>query len=257
MVNCKASRVPMASGFVQQKEEDSDSLADGQQYQSLIGALLYIAVNTRPDIAISTSILGRRVTKPTTADWNEAKRVLRYLKGTENYELHLGGGDNLQVECFVDADWAGEVDNRKSNTGYIFKFGGGLVGWGSRKQTCVSLSSTEAEYIALAECLQELQWVRRLVDDLGEQLALPIVVNEDNQSCIALVAADRISRKSKHIDTKYCFVKDLASAGIVSIRYCPTEQMEADLLTKPLGAVKLQQLREAIGILPHDVEEEC
>lgn len=257
MVNCKASRVPMASGFVQQKEEDSDSLADGQQYQSLIGALLYIAVNTRPDIAISTSILGRRVTKPTTADWNEAKRVLRYLKGTENYELHLGGGDNLQVECFVDADWAGEVDNRKSNTGYIFKFGGGLVGWGSRKQTCVSLSSTEAEYIALAECLQELQWVRRLVDDLGEQLALPIVVNEDNQSCIALVAADRISRKSKHIDTKYCFVKDLASAGIISIRYCPTEQMEADLLTKPLGAVKLQQLREAIGILPHDVEEEC
>ena len=106
----------------------SDSLADGQQYQSLIGALLYIAVNTRPDIAISTSILGRRVTKPTSADWNEAKRVLRYLKGTADHVLHLGGAGNLQLECFVDADWAGEVDNRKSNTGYIFKYGGGLVG---------------------------------------------------------------------------------------------------------------------------------
>ncbi|XP_055527938.1 uncharacterized protein LOC129720475 [Wyeomyia smithii] len=138
MENCKPSRVPMITGFVQQKEEDSDSLADGQQYQSLIGALLYIAVNTRPDIAISTSILGRRVTKPPSADWNEAKRVLRYLKGTADHVLHLGGAGNLQLECFVDADWAGEVDNRKSNTGYIFKYGGGLVGWGSRKQTCVS-----------------------------------------------------------------------------------------------------------------------
>ncbi|KXJ62315.1 hypothetical protein RP20_CCG020648 [Aedes albopictus] len=109
----------------------------------------------------------------------------------------------------------------------------------------------------MAECLQELQWLRRLLGDLGIRLTLPIMVNEDNQSCIALTAADRTSRKSKHIDTKYCFVKDLVAAGIVSIRYCPTEQMEADLLTKPLGAVKLKQLREAIGILPHDVEEEC
>lgn len=174
-----------------------------------------------------------------------------------DHELHLGSAKQSELECFVDADWAGEVGDRKSNTGYIFKLCGGLVNWRCSKQTGVSLSSTEAEYIALAECLQELQWIRKLMEDLGEKLKLPILVNEDNQSCIALSVADRTTRKSKHIDTKYCFVKDLVENGIVTIQYCPTDTMEADLLTKPLGAVKLKQLREAIGIKSTNVEEEC
>lgn len=257
MENAKISKIPMATGFLQQKEEDSEPLQNQDQFQSLVGALLYIAVNTRPDVAIATSILGRRVSKPTKADWNEAKRVLRYLKATMDHELHLGNTKQFELECFVDADWAGEVGDRKSNTGYIFKLCGGLINWKCSKQTGVSLSSTEAEYIALAECLQELQWVRKLMDDLGEKLKLPVLVNEDNQSCIALSVADRTTRKSKHIDTKYCFVKDLVENGIVTIQYCPTDKMEADLLTKPLGAVKLKQLREAIGIRSTNVEEEC
>ena len=254
---CKSSKVPMATGFLQQKEEDGEQFQNRELYQSLIGALLYISVNTRPDIAIATSILGRRVSKPTTADWLEAKKILRYLKGTVNHELHLGGRTKVKLECYVDADWAGEVEDRKSNTGFLFKFRGGLIGWTSRKQATVALSSTEAEYVALAECLQELQWLRKLMNDVGEIVDLPILINEDNQSCIALTIGDRTSRKSKHIDTKYCFVKDLVDTGVVTVQYCPTEHMEADLLTKPLGAVKLQQIRTLIGVKPADVEEEC
>lgn len=219
--------------------------------------MLYSKEPHCPDISIATSILGRRVTAATTADWTEGKKVLRYLKGTLDYELHLGGGNHLKFECYVDADWAGEASDRKSNTGFIFKLGGGLVGWGCRKQTAVALSSTEAEYVALAECLQELTWLRKLMADLAEPLPVPLVVYEDNQSCIALTAADRTTRKSKHIDTKFCFVKDLVKEGVVTIKYCPTDQMEADLLTKPLGANKLQQLRTAIGVKCVDVEEEC
>ncbi|XP_055528098.1 uncharacterized protein LOC129720636 [Wyeomyia smithii] len=177
---CKPSKVPMATGFLQQKEENGESLQDRESFQSLIGALLYIAVNTRPDIAIATSILGRRVSNPTNADWIEAKKVLRYLKGTIDHELHLGNNDTKQIlEGFVDADWAGEVKNRKSNTGFLFKFGG-LIGWSCRKQTYVALSSTEAEYVALAECLQELQWLLKLINDVGETLDLPILIHEDN-----------------------------------------------------------------------------
>ncbi|KXJ62534.1 hypothetical protein RP20_CCG005686 [Aedes albopictus] len=93
--------------------------------------------------------------------------------------------------------------------------------------------------------------------DLGIVLAYPVAVHEDNQSCIALTATDRTSRKSKHIDTKYCFVKDLVASGVVSIKYCPTERMEADILTKPLAAVKLAELRAAIGVKSAEVEEEC
>lgn len=259
MKDAKTSKVPMDPGFLQQKEEASERLDSVDQYQSLIGALLYVAVSTRPDISIATSILGRRVQAPTVADWNEAKRILRYLKHTVDLELCLGhlGEDNKQLECYVDADWAGDISDRKSSSGYLFKFHGGVIDWSCRKQKCVALSSTEAEYIALAECLQEVLWIRKLMDDIGEQLDFPIPVKEDNQSCIALTKADRNEKKSKHIDTKYNFVKDLVHQGVVRLQYCPSEHMEADLLTKPLPAVKLKNLRSAIGIKPISVEEEC
>lgn len=256
MQNAKPSKHPMDPGFLKQKEENGKKLDSPAAYQSLIGALLYVAVTTRPDISIATSILGRRVKEPSEADWTEAKRVLRYLKGTLDKVLYLGG-DGQKLECFVDADWAGDASDRKSNSGFVFKFGDGLIGWGCHKQKCVALSSTEAEYVALAECLQEIKWIQKLMADVGQQLVLPIVVHEDNQSCIALTREDRTERKAKHIDTKYNFVKDMVRDGTVQLQYCPTEQMEADLLTKPLQAVKLRQLRRAIGITSFNVEEEC
>ncbi|XP_065094102.1 uncharacterized protein LOC135714650 [Ochlerotatus camptorhynchus] len=129
MEKANTSRVPMASGYLQQQQEESDEPAEKDKFQSLIGALLYVAINSRPDISIATSVLGRRVSKPGKADWIEAKKVLRYLKGTINHELYLGANEELKLECFVDADWAGEVTDRKSNTGFLFKFGGGLIQW--------------------------------------------------------------------------------------------------------------------------------
>lgn len=119
MENAKTSRIPMMTGFLQQKEEEL--MQNQGEFQNLIGCLVYIAVNTRPDVAIATSILGQRVSNSTTAYWNEAKRILRYLKGTADHELHLGGGEPCEMECYVDADWAEEIGERKSNTGYIFK----------------------------------------------------------------------------------------------------------------------------------------
>ncbi|XP_055622701.1 uncharacterized protein LOC129766214 [Toxorhynchites rutilus septentrionalis] len=246
----------MDPGYLKQREEESKPLQTVERYKSLIEALLYAAVMTRPDISIATSILGRRVTKPTESDWNEAKRILRYLNGTINYELCLGF-NHRNLECFVDADWAGDTSDRKSNSGYLFNLGGGLIGWGYRKQKCVALSSTEAEYITLAECSQELQWTRKLLNDIGEPVKLPITINEDNQSTIALTQGDRTERRSKHIDTKYNYIKELVREGVIQLKYCPSEFMEADILTKPLQMIKLQRLREAIGLKPYSVEEEC
>uniref|UniRef100_A0AAG5DHX2 Uncharacterized protein n=1 Tax=Anopheles atroparvus TaxID=41427 RepID=A0AAG5DHX2_ANOAO len=256
MLDAKPSKYPMDPGFLKRKEEIDTRLDSPIAYQSLIGALLYAAVTSRPDISIATAILGRRVQHPSETDWNEARRVLRYLKGTLNHVLYLGGSDQ-KLECFVDADWAGDESDRKSNSGFVFKFGGGLIGWGCHKQKCVALSSTEAEYVSLAECLQEVKWILKLMADVGEQLVGPVLVHEDNQSCIALTKGDRAERKAKHIDTKFNFVKDMVRDGIVQLQYCATENMQADLLTKPLQAVKLRQHREAIGIKPFSVEEEC
>lgn len=246
MIDCKVSKIPMDVGYVSQKEESED-FENLEVYQSLIGCLLYISTNTRPDIAIATSILGRKVTKPTRMDWNEAKRVLRYLKGTINHGLYLQP-NGFDIEVYVDSDWAGDAIDRKSNSGYIFKFGNSLIEWKSHKQQCVSLSSTEAEYIALAECCQQLLWIIKLTNSFGIEVRYPIKVNEDNQSCIKIAEKEKFERNTKHIDTKFNFVKELVKSQKIQLHYCPTSEMIADILTKPLQSTKMQHFTELLGI---------
>ncbi|KXJ79381.1 hypothetical protein RP20_CCG001046 [Aedes albopictus] len=248
MNQAKPSKYPLDPGHIQQKEEQV-MLSNNHQYASLIGSLLYVAVNTRPDIAVSVSILGRSVSAPTQADWNEAKRILRYLKLTMDHELVLGQGER-NLEVYVDADWANDVKSRKSNSGYLFLFGGGPICWGSRKQTCVALSSTEAEFVALAASCQELLWIDRLLTDFSVDIIKPILIHEDNQSCIKQMESGRATNRSKHVDTKYHFVYQLLEQGMIRMQYCPTDQMIADMLTKPLTSVKLTRFREAAGVYP-------
>lgn len=251
--DAKGSRIPLDPGYMQQKEE-TERLPTNDKYQSLVGGLLYVSVHTRPDIAISASILGRRVSNPTAADWTEAKRTLRYLKSTSDLQLQLGGaiGD---LEGYADADWAGNVPDRKSNSGYLFRLGGGLVSWSARKQSCVALSSTEAEYVSLSESCQELMWLKKLMQDFGESVNKPVCIFEDNQSCIKQLSQTS-GKRSKHIDTKYHFVKDLFECKQINVIYCPSEDMLADILTKPLSRVKLELLRGRIGLRPARDEEE-
>ncbi|KXJ62454.1 hypothetical protein RP20_CCG009057 [Aedes albopictus] len=224
-------------------------LPNNTQYASLVGGLLYVSVNTRPDIAASVSILGRKVSCPSQADWVEAKRILRYLKHTLDHELILGiKPDPLTV--YVDADWAGDAKDRKSTSGYLLQLNGGSIFWSSKKQTCVSLSSTEAEYIALAVCCQEVQWILRILEDFSVPVNLPITMFEDNQSCIKQLSSPNVSRRSKHVETKNHYIREMQANGEIQAVYCSTEEMVADMLTKPLHAVKLRKFREAAGILP-------
>ncbi|KXJ76472.1 hypothetical protein RP20_CCG009564 [Aedes albopictus] len=244
----------MDVGYLQQKEE-LESLPNNDKFQSLVGGLLYLSVNTRPDIAISTSILGRQVSKPTNADWTEAKRVLRYLKATSELKLVLGAGKE-ELQGYADADWAGNVKDRKSNSGYLFRLGGGLISWCARKQACVALSSTEAEYISLAEGCRELLWIKKLMKDFGEPVQKPVQIFEDNQSCIKMLDENAGLKRSKHVDTKYHFVKDLAESRNINVTYCPSADMLADILTKPLNRVKLENIRGRIGLRSQRDEEE-
>ncbi|XP_065085819.1 uncharacterized protein LOC135707834 [Ochlerotatus camptorhynchus] len=230
----------MDPGFItiEQKEEEILTI---DKYQSLVGALLYVAVCTRPDLVIH----GRKVSKPTARDWMEAKRALRYLKGIAGLKLRLGGRGNL--EGYADADWACDRTDRKSNSGFLFKLGEGVISWTARKQQCVTLSSTEAEYVALAEATKELLWLLKLMRGLGEDIQQPVTVYEDNQSCISMLSAEGVTRRTKHIDTRYNFVRDFYGSGVLNIVYCPSEEMLADALTKPPGRIKLQKIREEIG----------
>ncbi|XP_062557846.1 uncharacterized protein LOC134222699 [Armigeres subalbatus] len=145
----------------------------------------------------------------------------------------------------------------KINIRLSYLFGGGVVSWASRKQSCVALSSTESEFIALAEVCKEIQGMLKLLKDLEKNVDHPIWIREDNHSCIQQGENEKVDDRSKHVDTKYCFIKDLKNKNVISLLYCPTEDMLADMMTKPLTSVKLGKLREATGVLAIDVEEEC
>ena len=175
------------------------------------------------------------------------KRVVRYLKGTKHWRLHYDDKATGLV-VYSDADWAGDLKTRKSTSGMLFLLAGGAISRASRLQTCVTLSSMEAEFVALSEASQEIVWLRRLLQDLGEAPRQPIVVMEDNQSCIKFIGSELINRRSKHIHTRECFVSELCNNGIIKLEYCPTEDMLADMLTKPLGAIKIVKLSLQLGL---------
>lgn len=247
--NVKDSSTPMNVGYLSQTM-NQEPFESQEIYRSAIGSLLYLSTNTRPDIAIATSILARRVSDPKICDWNEVKRVFRYLKATKSAKLKLGDKQNDgNLKCYVDADWAGDHIDRKSNTGYCFIFNGALIAWASRKQTSVALSSTEAEFVAFAEALRELIWTERMLNDFDEKVEAPIKMYEDNQGCIKLLNDRTCHQRVKHIDIKYKFVHDHIAAKNVAAVYCPTDNMIADMLTKPLDGPKLARHDKTIGLM--------
>lgn len=124
-----------------------------------------------------------------------------------------------------------------------------MIGWNAKKQDNVTLSSTEAEYVAMAECCKELNWILRILDDLGIKTTLPVKVNEDNQSCIKQLSSCSINRRSKHIETKYHFIRQLKQDGVIEPQYLATEHMIADMMTKPLLNTKLTKFRELAGVI--------
>ncbi|XP_036345698.1 secreted RxLR effector protein 161-like [Rhagoletis pomonella] len=147
----------MDVSYYKSSSDSSCQLINSEDYQKLIGCLLYISVNSRPDIAASVSILAQKVSNPTQNDWNQLKQALKYLKETSNIKLKLSRVDSKESDLigYADANWAEDRNSRKSNSGYAFFYNGGLINWTCRKQSCVSLSSTEAEFIALSDACQK------------------------------------------------------------------------------------------------------
>jgi hypothetical protein len=155
--------------------------------------------------------------------------------------------DNILIG-HADADWAGDVTDRESNSGYLFKLFGGSISWANRKQQCVSLPSTEAECVALSEACQGGVWITRLLKAFQVRLQ-QFIMYEDNQSCFKLLDSDKIPSRTKHIDTRYHFAKVLKAKGQVKFMYCASEDMTANVLTKPLEAVNTRKLTSLIGLI--------
>lgn len=245
MLEAKSLSTPLGTSIKLTKDgERLDCATYG--YSQLIGSLMYLSVCTRPDIAQAVGALARYMAQPTTAHWQSAKGVLRYLSGTANYGI-IFGETKAGLDAYTDADFAGDIDTRRSTTGYVFILNGGAISWSSRLQQTVAASTTEAEYMAAASATKEGLWLRKLLNDLQLDITT-IDINADNQSAIKLLKNPVFSMRSKHIDVIYHFARERVMRGEVRFSYIRTDSMVADALTKPVPTSKFQFCRNAMGV---------
>jgi hypothetical protein len=228
-----------------------------RDFQSLAGSLLWVARCTRPDILFAVHCITRKTHAPTVQDYQVAKKILRYLKGSKMDKLKLpkwNGTGKVSVEAYSDADWADNKSDRKSVSGGLVLLNGIPVSWSCKKQTCVALSTLEAEYIAASEVCKTLIGMEQLLSEIGLQIITPIPLWMDNQAAIINIQQESSSSRLKHVDTRIKFLCDRANQMQVSPKYVKSEHMIADMFTKPLPQQRLYELKKMIGI---EGENEC
>uniref|UniRef100_A0AAV1TJP4 Polyprotein n=1 Tax=Peronospora matthiolae TaxID=2874970 RepID=A0AAV1TJP4_9STRA len=221
-------------------------------FREAVGALMHLMTATRPDIAFAVSYVSRFMENPQVEHWMAVKRILRYLQGTKSHGICFKSDDKIDFCGYSDADWAGDHADRKSTSGYAFILMGAPVSWGSKKQSSVSLSTSEAEYIALSLAIQEGKWMHRLlceILDAAEDKSGPeLKIMEDNQSCIKMTKNPVNHGRAKHIDIKYHHIRDVVKRGDVKLEYWETTTMLADIMTKGLPGPRHKDLTVALGI---------
>ena len=249
MEHCKPVSTPLEPGKKFQKLSTDDKPFDTQIYQQAIGCLTHASTTTRPDIAAAVGVLSQYMSNPSTDHWMGVKRVLRYLKGTLRYGLKFSISEQQpELVGYSDADWAGDVDTRRSTSGYVFQYGNGTISWSTKKQTTVAKSSTEAEYVALSLATQEAVWLRRLLYELGKKSDSSTVIYEDNQGAIELAKNAKYHNRTKHIDICHHFVRERVVSKEIKVIYCPTENMIADIMTKGLPKATFEAMRDLLGV---------
>lgn len=251
MEKAKPVSTPLALHFKLSKEQCPSTIEDKERmknvpYASAVGSLMYAMVCTRPDIAHAVGLVSRFLSNPGREHWNAVKWIMRYLKGT--VDMKLGFGDDKAVLVgYSDSDMAGDIDSRKSTSGYMVTFAGGAVSWQSRLQKCVALSTTEAEFIAVTEACKELLWMKRFVCQLGfsqKKYALYC----DSQSAIHLAKNSTFHAKSKHIDVRYFWIRDVLDAKLLELEKIHTDDNGSDMMTKALPRGKFETCRSLAGV---------
>lgn len=256
MTECKTAATPLEVNHSLNRHEvlDTEPLAE-VPYPEAIGSLLYCSGATRPDIAHSLSVLSKYSKSPRKAHWEATKRVMRYLKGTIDCGLMYKKVEDPRLLCYTDADWAGDQESRRSTSGLITMINTGPISFRSQQQPVVALSTTEAEYVAASLAVQELVWLRRFLSELKVPCSEKSFLLCDNQSALKLIRNPEFHQRTKHIDIRYHYIRDLYAQGLFKICYVPTEEQKADVFTKALTHERHGQLCLSIGCGPKKVCE--
>lgn len=196
----------------------------------------------------SVSVISRYMENPTEMHLRAAKRIFRYLKGTTDFGIFYKKVKKSSFLGFTDSDYAGDIDDRKSTSGNVFLMSSGAISWSSKKQQIVTLSTTEAEFVAAASCSCQAIWLRRMLEVLGNQQQDSTTIYCDNVSAIRLSRNPVMHGRSKHIDVRYHFLRDLCKDGVIELQFCKSEDQVADLMTKPLKQPVFEKLRSVLGV---------
>lgn len=253
---CRSVSTPEAVGARNEHGDPQlDKPADRQRFMEITGTLMYAAISSRPDISHAVHYLASNMIEPTARHMLAAERVLRYLSGTKEVGLVFGSRNasgakeadsrTTTVECtaYADADWAGDRIDRKSISGWIAKINGDPISWSSKKQSVVALSTCEAELYAEAAAIQEVQWIRGILSELGLASSGPSIVHGDNQSTIAVSKNGIKGERTKHVAIKYAFITDCIDDGSVQLKWIPTKEQHADIFTKALDSQTFNRIR--------------
>ena len=209
--------------------------ADKGRYQRLVGKLIYLS-HTRPDIAYAVSVVSQFMHCPSEEHMEAVTRILKYLKSSPGKGLMFSKNDHLEVEGYTDADWAGNISDRKSTSGYFTFVGGNLVTWRSKKQKVVALSSAEAEFRGMAKGLCELLWLKRLLTEIGFAATSEMNLFCDNKAAIDISHNPIQHDRTKHVEVDRHFIKHNLETKIVQFPFVKSEDQLADILTKAVSS---------------------
>ncbi|GAA5905624.1 hypothetical protein JCM5296_000531 [Sporobolomyces johnsonii] len=263
LTSCNPAQAPMKEGVHLQKDGAPLSSITKPFYQAMVGRLMWLAASTRPDLATAAGILGQFSSDPKEEHAAALKLVLRYLRKATHLGIVFGGRslqhlgiDERRLVGFTDADWSNDPNTSRSRGGFLF-MRNGPVSWASRKQTLVSLSSTEAEYIALAEAARQAIYLDELMIHLRLDTHRPVPIYTDNEGAEKLTLNPAYHARTKHIRRRFHFARELVQAGELEVLHLPGTKMVADVLTKPLGPVLHWRHVETMGVVRLSSEGGC
>jgi len=246
MKDCNPASTPTEFGLKFHKDLEGKKV-DSTLYRQIVGSLMHL-IGTRLDIMYAVSLISRFMESPTEMHLLAAKRILRYLQGTKDFSLFFKANEKSELIGFTDSDYTGDQDSRRSTSGYIFMLGTRPVSWSSKKQPIVTLSNTEAEFVAATSCACQAIWLRRILEELQLKQEGATTIFCDNSSAINLSKNPVLHGKSKHIDVKYYFLRDLCNEGKFELKYCPSEEQLADIFTKSFKLYSFLNLRNLMGV---------
>lgn len=252
MHDCNAVSTPMdhnqrlSAEMSPQNQLEREEMVD-VPYQEAIGSIMFAAQVTRPDVCFAVNTVSRFIQNPGKAHWIAVKRILRYLNGTANARLVYSKTGNVELTGYCDADWASDIDSRRSVTGYVFLYQGAAISWNSRKQPTVAGSTTEAEYMSLSAASSEAIWLKQLRAEL-ECANTTIQINCDNKGAIDLSSTTAYHKRSKHIDVKHHVIRERIANHHIRVHYVKTDEMIADVFTKAIIPAKHIAFTNSFGI---------